>query len=399
MKKVAFKCVFKVICIIMCLVLTSCGNIASITSEKDYTNSEDVDSTDNQFEDIVTVDICDYRLKDYLKADTVQEQFNYLTTYTKTDLMHQTLNLTSWNSDGSREYTFVFSENSDYSDSFSLQSFSTSLSDAKILIPGHHYYWKVYGQDRNKELDSGKIYVNDDVVARPITLDGVGNTRDVGGWYTEYGGSIKYGMMYRGMALDNITEQGKETLKTLRVKSELDIRSPSNNPSAVEGVNLIRYYVDTRLQYDQVFEDYNKEKLQKSYQSIFEILSNKDNYPIYLHCQHGADRTGTLIFFLNGLLGVSYEDLTRDFEMTSFTRTPGKRWRGTGLSGTFLDSDLEQIAPPNYIAWGKLYKRTMEEFGDNNLRLSQAIEKFLLDYVEIPKEHIEEFKKIMTSEN
>lgn len=389
------RCIFKITCIIMCLVLTGCSTVNGTSDEMNRIDSEIADNAKNPEEDIVTVEICDNRLKDYLKAETIQEQYNYLNSYTKTDLMHQTLDLVSWNSDGSGEYTFVLSESSDYSNSFSFKSSTTSLTDAKILIPGHYYYWKVYGKDLNNELDNGKIYVSDDVVARPITLDGVGNTRDIGGWYTENGQSVKYGMIYRGTNLNDITDEGIETLKMLGIKSELDIRSPSNNPSAVEGVDLTRYFVDTRLQYDQVFEDFNKEKLQKSYQEIFNVLSKEENYPIYLHCQYGADRTGTLVFFLNGLLGVFYEDLTRDFEMTSFTRSPGKRWRGTGLSGTFLPSDLEQIEPPNYIAWGKLYKTTIEQFGTSNNRLSSAIENFLVNYVEIPISQIDEFKNIM----
>ena len=385
----------KLLCILICLtILTGCGAGSNSLDKTDV-----VDSNNSILDDVVTMDICDERLTNYLKAEEVQEQYNFLKSYTYTDLMHQTLNLVSDKGDGSNKYTFVFSLDSDFSNSFSVESFTTRLTDAKVLIPGKHYYWKMFGNDKNTELDSGEFYVNDDVVARPITLDGVGNTRDIGGWYTENGTSVKYGMIYRGRNLNDITEDGIQTLRTLGIKSELDIRSPSNNPSAVEGVGLDYHFVDTQLQYDKVFEENNKEKLQKTFQAIFNVLSNEENYPIYIHCQHGADRTGTVTFFLNGLLGVSYEDLTRDFEMTSFTTSPGKRWRGTGISGTFSDTDLEQLAEANYIAWGKLHKETMEQFGTDNERLSSAIENFLVNYVNIPVSQIDEFKRIMLSEN
>ena len=46
------------------------------------------------------------------------------------------------------------------------------------------------------------------------------------------------------------------------------------------------------------------------------VVFNHDN--IYFHCTIGTDRTGTIAYFLEGLLGVSEEDRLRDYEMTYF---------------------------------------------------------------------------------
>ena len=40
--------------------------------------------------------------------------------------------------------------------------------------------------------------------------------------------------------------------------------------------------------------------------------------PIDFHCIAGQDRTGAVAFILNGLLGVSEEDLYLDWEVTGF---------------------------------------------------------------------------------
>ena len=45
----------------------------------------------------------------------------------------------------------------------------------------------------------------------------------------------------------------------------------------------------------------------------FAIFGNKDNYPIVMHCSIGTDRTGMLAFLINSLLGVSEEDLYKDY--------------------------------------------------------------------------------------
>ncbi len=48
----------------------------------------------------------------------------------------------------------------------------------------------------------------------------------------------------------------------------------------------------------------------------FSVFAKDENYPIVFHCIGGTDRTGTLAYLLNGLLGVDKEDLIRDYEMS-----------------------------------------------------------------------------------
>ena len=43
-----------------------------------------------------------------------------------------------------------------------------------------------------------------------------------------------------------------------------------------------------------------------------------DNYPIVFHCIGGADRTGTVAMLLEALLGVSEEEIWRDYLTTGF---------------------------------------------------------------------------------
>ena len=51
---------------------------------------------------------------------------------------------------------------------------------------------------------------------------------------------------------------------------------------------------------------------------VFRVFLDPKNYPIDFHCIGGADRTGTVAALLEGLLGVSEEDIWRDYQTTAF---------------------------------------------------------------------------------
>ena len=51
--------------------------------------------------------------------------------------------------------------------------------------------------------------------------------------------------------------------------------------------------------------------------NIFADLANESNYPVYMHCTHGLDRTGTVCYILGAILGMSDEDLMREYQLSS----------------------------------------------------------------------------------
>ena len=54
--------------------------------------------------------------------------------------------------------------------------------------------------------------------------------------------------------------------------------------------------------------------------NCLDLIINKlsENKSIYFHCNAGADRTGTLSFIIEALCGVSDDDKSKDYELTSF---------------------------------------------------------------------------------
>ena len=61
----------------------------------------------------------------------------------------------------------------------------------------------------------------------------------------------------------------------------------------------------------------------------------KEDRNIYFHCIGGADRTGTLAFLIEALLGVSENDLSKEYELTSFYYDNGVRCRNNSSNRPF----------------------------------------------------------------
>ncbi len=363
------------------------------SNDNDSTDTP-VQSTEIDFNKTVEVDICDDVIRGYLSATTPAKQFFWLNEYNGQHFDYQTLEI-DWNYDGSSQFTLWISENADFSNS-TKSIVKNMYLETTTLVPGKTYYWKVTGNITDKALGGGKIKVKDAPV-RWINIEGSGNVRDMGGWKTESGKTVRYEMLYRGKALDSITEAGIATVKQLGFKTEIDIRHTGNNPTPPTIAGMNYKFLNTTAQYDMIFSsnENTSNEVKTNYKEIFKLLSNKNNYPIFTHCSAGADRTGTYAFILNGLLGVSYEDLTRDFELTSFSSS-GKRWRGKGAGGTFAENDLiMQEDGGNYVAWGVLYEEMMEKYGTSDGKLSTAIERWLITYCGVPKAQIDSFKAIM----
>ena len=182
-------------------------------------------------------------------------------------------------------------------------------------------------------------------------------------------------------------------LCTLRTQDADD----GSQTGSVFGYNVF-YDKTTLTQYSYIFPNFKQDspypreydrRSQYSIREIFRVLSDENNYPAFFHCNAGADRTGTVAFLINGVLGVSYEDLTRDFELTS------GRYRSAIVDGTFAEDGVMQDNAGNYIAWDKMYQTMMKDYGTEDGTLASAIENYLVTVCKVKEQEIESIKSIM----
>ena len=309
------------------------------------------------------------------------------------DLDGQNLQL-FWESDGAEQFTVCIADNEYYRNSF-VKTVKETYFNAGICVPGKTYYYKVYGMNGTSVVKEGSFRAKD-CSPRIIDIEGTHNVRDIGGYITEDGKKVNYGLMYRGAELNGakigskLSSNGKALMKnTLGIKTEIDLRNSSDDggQTACEfGGNYLKASI---AQYYWLIPENNNERIGGNtwydgatpthLQNIFALLADKDNYPFYFHCNWGRDRTGTLAFLLNGLLGVSYDDLIRDWELTTF-------WYCYGSSA--IDDGTGGI--------GVTYRMLMQYYGTGDGKLSSAIENYLVNAMQVPAEHIEAFRSIMT---
>ena len=229
----------------------------------------------------------------------------------------------SWKANEHAEsYTLYISTDEQFpEDKTQIYPVDTNSLTLSHLFTGTTYYWYVLCTESSASGEETTIYAVHPMQfstaesPRWVKIDGVSNTRDIGGYAAAEGYRVKQGMVYRGGQLENITDQGKDYfLNVLGIKTDFDIRGGGISSSFLgDNVNYVNlsghYYVSDGV------EGINSDEGKAVVAQAMRVFAEPCNYPIYLHCAIGRDRTGTLAFLLEALLGVMEDDLYVEYEM------------------------------------------------------------------------------------
>ena len=434
---------------------SSSANDSVSDEDSDFDDTEDSDETEEsgdkenakivleEIPDSDNVKLVDDAVRAYLSASTVAEQIAALPE-TKLTIDKGALPIRlAWKGDGSVRYTVYLADNENFNNA-TTYVISGLRKEINVynLMPSTTYYWKVEG-DKTGDTSDASSFTTENISVRLIYAEGTSNVRDIGGWSAGVS-SVNYGKIYRGNQLngygnwgDNkLTEEGLKTFKDdLKVRTEIDLRT-QNKDDANQTTNYVDasypYYKCTIGQYTDIFETSvwnalpndgntkpdskenkndarrlsyatgnavrNENAMRLSLKTIFSVLADESNYPVFIHCNAGADRTGTVAFLINGLLGVGEEDLIRDFELTSFSKVSGLRYRSGITDGTFAEIGVMKNDYDNFVAFGALINAIKSNYGAEGKPLSYAVENFLTGYVGVSREEIESIKRIMLSD-
>lgn len=223
----------------------------------------------------------------------------------------------------------------------------TNASEAYItnLELGRRYVWGVVPAQGGH--GAAAAFVAEGAPPRLLRVDGLGNMRDLGGWTGLGGRRVRQGMIFRSAGFrassvraggstfspafkpgeTNITVAGLEYLtREFGIKTDIELRS--RDETALMGSSLLGSgvaFVKIPFPSGAAIDDIVRGR--EPFMKLFRRFRDKKSYPIVFHCADGVDRSGTLAFILNGLLGVSEADLRRDWEASGLaTGRAGSPW-------------------------------------------------------------------------
>lgn len=262
------------------------------------------------------------------------------------------------------------------------QTAASGSTSCKVynLIPGKTYYCTV--KDSSRELLKGEfktsgrrrmMKVSDNTSSNSFA----GNCRDLGGLKTTNGKRIKYGYIYRGTNLDGLSADERAfMLNFMNIGLDNELREGTReNRLGVRFVNP-GYSGTNDLQ--------DKSKFKRTMQAFIDVAII-DHKASYFHCAIGADRTGYTGFMLEALLGVSANDCSIDYEMTSFANPiiGGDRLRNGGGMLYYFGEARDFINGLNYSSalslQGKVIKYVNEVLGISMDDINAFLEEVLED--------------------
>lgn len=182
---------------------------------------------------------------------------------------------------------------------------------------------------------------------RHVALSGQPNFRDLGGYETDDGRTVKWGEVYRSGELGHLTEQDVAKLEELELRTVVSFLLPEEierhgEDRLPEGTRLVSHPIASEratAHAMQVYEsirsgDFDSippaanaefhrlllEDGKESYRSLLEEVADPANRPLAFHCSQGVHRAGTATAVLLSALGVPWETVREDYVLSNVYR-------------------------------------------------------------------------------
>lgn len=174
---------------------------------------------------------------------------------------------------------------------------------------------------------------------RRIALRGASNFRDLGGYHTEDGRTVRWRHIFRADALHDLTPEDADLLFDLGLRNVFDLRTHRElnafgpNPLLDRGARLHHVPLVDDLRHDsahaaRMLEPEGHEAHASSYLDMLETagyaigrilrhIAEEPRHASVFHCTGGRDRTGLVAALLLSVLGVPRRTIAADYALTT----------------------------------------------------------------------------------
>jgi len=195
--------------------------------------------------------------------------------------------------------------------------------------------------------------------ARRLNLAGASNFRDLGGYATRDGRTVRWRKLFRSNHLGHLTASDSAILRELGVRSAFDFRGQHERSEALCGmeeiethslpveptvVAALRAIVSsgrpaTAADALEVMRDSYRGYVEQStprFRALFAHLL-QDRAPLVIHCTAGKDRTGFACALILHTLGVADDVIAEDYLLTN------RFYRRDPSASSDLPDDVRQV--------------------------------------------------------
>jgi protein-tyrosine phosphatase len=192
-----------------------------------------------------------------------------------------------------------------------------------------------------------KPSTGDETRTRHVPLEGQPNFRDLGGYRTADGRTVKWGQVYRSGELGQLTDEDVTVLEGLELRTVVNFllpeeiekhgsdRLPESTREVASSIASARAATLTRQVQESVttadfesippalnpeFHRLLLEDGKEQYAALLRELAGPANRPLAFHCSHGIHRTGTATAILLSVLGVPWETIREDYLLSNELR-------------------------------------------------------------------------------
>jgi protein-tyrosine phosphatase len=179
---------------------------------------------------------------------------------------------------------------------------------------------------------------------RHVPLSGQPNFRDIGGYETSDGRTMKWGELYRSGELGGLTDEDVSTLEDLELRTVVSFLLPEeverhgadmvpegartvSQPISSERANQRIRQVQESIRsadFDEVPPELNAEfhRLllddgREQYAALLREIAQPESRPLAFHCSQGIHRAGTATAILLSALGVPWETVREDYLLSN----------------------------------------------------------------------------------
>jgi protein tyrosine/serine phosphatase len=204
------------------------------------------------------------------------------------------------------------------------------------------------------------------VMERHIALENALNFRDVGGYRTTDGRSIRWRRLFRAGGLSELSAADLVVLRELGIATVVDLRSTAewdsgrfpveHIPVTLHHVPIVEEILDpTRYELPKGmlaarYQDYARIGSEPIAKAI-SVIAEPGGHPVVVHCLAGKDRTGVVVAITLALLGIDDETIAEDYALSNLVMAQLRAWAEARadrpVRSAELDNEVFSANPTN----------------------------------------------------